>query len=158
MKREELIFDNLYEKCIQEWPESLNLELKSEISQTVEAHPDGYQLIKCKYGEWDGSEKNYIVYQNNKQLSDIEEKIEESFLDHEQEILLIYINEAISIVIGKLAFYKKKIDLIDIRNQSVKNNFEARVKRVFDKDFDCEKSDIDLVHEYFCVNYPNQEI
>ncbi|HCU06655.1 MAG TPA: hypothetical protein DIC42_03625 [Holosporales bacterium] len=85
MKREELLFDNLYAKCIQEWPESLNLELKSEVSQTLEAHPDGYQLIKCKYGPWNGNKQNYYVESEKKSLDDLYDYICSKYYGKKEE-------------------------------------------------------------------------
>lgn len=160
MKKEALLFDNLYEKCIQEWPEELELTLKSEVAQTVEDHPDGYKIIKCEYGDWDGSMVNNvsIIINGGIELSNFSDKIEEKYFDDELEILFIKMHENISKLIGKISFFTSYMKPIFINIIKLRSNFEKDLK---DTSSDAEtlwkKKDINLVHQYFRVNYPNKK-
>lgn len=159
MKKEELLFENLYKKCIKEWPKELQLTLKSELSQTVEYHPDGYQIIKCEYGEWDG--KSYTVYINsNEDLEDLYDKICKKYYGTEEELLLTSFHEEIQNTISKSAIFFHHIKLHSIRKIYVRNNMEQSLKDFLSLKGDEHyrtKAEINLVHEYFRVNYSEQQ-
>ncbi|MDP2194242.1 MAG: hypothetical protein Q8K36_06930 [Alphaproteobacteria bacterium] len=156
MKPEELLFENLYQKCIQEWPENLEFTLKSEISQTVEDHPDGYQIIKCEYGKWDGNYNNSITYYNESPLSDISDEICERYYNRDDEIIFLNFHDSIAIVIAKTSKCQKDLFLKDLDSERVKNIFEERIKSAINNNnLGWGQEDINLVHGYFRVNYPD---
>jgi len=158
MKKEELIFDNLYAKCIKEWPEVLELELKSQIKQTVVDHPDGYQLIKCEDGEWNGDTKNYIVIMNNIHVYDFCENLIKPYYYTSSEIILYSINDSIQNSIKKIAIFLKKVEICHLRAEIIKIDFENTLEKTIEDsndESDWSKESIDLVHEYFRVNYPD---
>jgi len=158
MKNDDLLFENLYKKCIKKWPEVLELELKSQIKQAVDNHPDGYQLIKCEDGEWNGDTKNYIVIMNNINLYDFCENLIRPYYYTSSELILSSINYSIQNSIKKIAIFLKKVEIFHLRAEIVKIYFENMLAETIEDsngESDWGKESIDLVREYFRVNYPD---
>ncbi|CAO4846574.1 MAG: hypothetical protein CNLJKLNK_01357 [Holosporales bacterium] len=161
MKNNDLLFENLYLKCINEWPYIINVNIKSETKQTVENHPDGYQLIKCDYGEWNGNIENYIVYIDDKiEISDFCDEIVEKYFDADNGVICENIHYSIQNAIYKQAVYTDCIESKNIRKKYVKIKFEEKIiyfisKYYADKENSLwDISDIKWAIKYFRVNYP----
>jgi hypothetical protein len=153
--KQELLFTNLYTKALKDWPESLDLKLETQAFDKTVSTDKGYDLVCYKNLPWDKSFDHYIV----KDLYDLCENAEEKYFNSSEEILMRNLHMAIYYFIRKAAKYTTKFHLKDLRVESIQQDFDKRIKDHLNKED--EKSwgteAIQLVKDYFAVNYPDKE-
>lgn len=148
----ELLFNNLLERALKDWPETLELELQTQICVGVEPTNKGYELVRYKDLPWDGSKDSYIV----KNLYDNTEKICGKYDKHYDEILFCNLHDSIYFLIRDIAYYTLSFKLSSIRPEPVKAIYHDKLKDYLGESPQAygwpTQNQIDLVRKYFEVN------
>lgn len=156
MEHEELYFENLFRQHLMDWPESLTLNLHTQVCSEVVPTNKGYEIIKYKNLPWDGGKNGYIV----DNLGEIEDKILEKYLGRSDEVIWSYLNRAVGIVIYEAAYYLQYLKVQDLQKELVKKYFEEGLKIAINEKMEETSwplAQIDLAKKYFSVNYPDKD-
>lgn len=124
----ELKFTHLYKQAISLWPNVLELDLIISNSSS----PNLYTIRGL------GLKKDEICAQ---------------YLKADDEILMLYMHDAIFFTIRTLAAYTTKIDIMHLRESVVKTKFEEKLVRAKElPELRATKQDILMVQKYFETN------
>ena len=135
MRTHPYYFSNLFQRALQDWPQKID-----EAELTFYKTSEGYTV--------DG-------------LGDIYEEIDSKYILHKEEVIFREINTSIYSNLKEAFYFLKKIDLLDLREKSIKEEFERRLQEAVKHRKECrlEDSDVALIEEYFAANvdYPGKK-
>ena len=131
MKSDELLFRNLFERALKDWPKEIVFGklIRYETSQfTIEG------------------------------LGELSRKINYSYIDHPEEVIMRDLHSVVYICLHNLAEFSLKMSMEDLRSEKIQKEFETRMKESLEdpESLDWEEDDIQLVKDYFKVNYPSE--
>lgn len=153
-KTPDLLFANLFQKALKELPEIIILELKTQEFDEIVTTGNGYNLVRYKNLAWNKDLENYVV----KDLYDLCESKESKYYDHYLEVLIVNLYSVIYVIIFESARYLTSIEIKYIRPEIVQYKFEKILNEGLAKQRDdWRANDVQLIKDYFAVNYPEDD-
>lgn len=120
----DLRFDALFEKAIQEWPATLNLEIT----------------------DWKKNHGGRFAVEG---LGELADDIGNAYIKHPNQIICRWLHSAIRAVIRHAAANIETIEIRQVRRQAVREYFEDSIKRQLKIESGWNKEERELVYRYF---------
>lgn len=146
----ELLFKNLFARALREWPQSLDLELETQMFEGIVPTNEEYDLVRYKNLPWDKSFEHYIV----KGLYDLCESAANKCVGQAEWILMCNLHDVIYSNVRNISKYFSHIEFKNLRPEIIQAEFEDGIKKGLKDGLDWNEKSIKLIKKYFEVNYP----